>query len=50
MPQFVMSALPPKANIRPRDQDVCFGPKVDMAPFDSGLVGATSGLVHRLDR
>src|SRR5438874_7904253 len=22
----VMSALPPKADIRPRDQDVCFGP------------------------
>jgi hypothetical protein len=22
-----MSALPPKADIRPRDQDVCFGPK-----------------------
>jgi hypothetical protein len=21
-----MSALPPKADIRPRDQDVCFGP------------------------
>jgi hypothetical protein len=24
-----MSALPPKADIRPRDQDVCFGPKGD---------------------
>ena len=24
-----MSALPPKADIRPRDQDVCFGPKSD---------------------
>jgi hypothetical protein len=24
-----MSALPPKADIRPRDQDVCFGPKAD---------------------
>ena len=22
----IMSALPPKADIRPRDQDVCFGP------------------------
>jgi len=22
-----MSALPPKADIRPPDQDVCFGPK-----------------------
>jgi hypothetical protein len=25
-----MSALPPKADIRPRDQDVCFGPKADI--------------------
>jgi hypothetical protein len=25
-----MSALPPKADIRPRDQDVCFGPKADV--------------------
>jgi hypothetical protein len=25
-----MSALPPKADIRPRDQDVCFGPKGDI--------------------
>jgi hypothetical protein len=24
-----MSALPPKADIRPRDQDVCFGPQAD---------------------
>jgi len=24
-----MSALPPKADIRPRDQDVCFGPQPD---------------------
>jgi hypothetical protein len=22
-----MSALPPKADIRPRDQDICFGPR-----------------------
>jgi hypothetical protein len=31
-----MSALPPKADIRPRDPDVCFGPKADMtlANFD----------------
>jgi hypothetical protein len=27
--QIVMSALPPKADIRPRDQDICFGPKAD---------------------
>jgi hypothetical protein len=26
-----MSALPPKADIRPRDQDVCFGPSADIA-------------------
>jgi hypothetical protein len=25
-----MSALPPKADIRPRDQDVCFVPKADI--------------------
>jgi hypothetical protein len=25
-----MSALPPKADIRPRDQDVCFGPQADI--------------------
>jgi hypothetical protein len=25
-----MSALPPKADIRPRDQDVCFGPIADV--------------------
>jgi hypothetical protein len=25
----IKSALPPKADIRPRDQDVCFGPKGD---------------------
>jgi hypothetical protein len=27
-----MSALPPKADIRPRDQDVCFGPTADILP------------------
>jgi hypothetical protein len=26
-----MSAIPPKADIRQRDQDVCFGSKADMA-------------------
>jgi hypothetical protein len=26
-----MSALPPKADIRPGDQDVCFGPIADIA-------------------
>ena len=31
MGQEHTSALPPKADIRPRDQDVCFGPKADMA-------------------
>jgi hypothetical protein len=28
--QITMSALPPKADIRPRDQAVCFGPKADI--------------------
>ena len=30
-----MSTLPPKADIRPRDQDVCFGPISDIAPIYS---------------
>jgi hypothetical protein len=28
--QIAMSALPPIADIRPRDQDVCFGPIADI--------------------
>ena len=28
--QFAMFALPPIADIRPRDQDVCFGPQADI--------------------
>jgi hypothetical protein len=28
--QIAMSALPSIADIRPRDQDVCFGPIADM--------------------
>ena len=32
-----MSALPPKADIRPRDQDVCFGPKADIGSLKSTL-------------
>jgi hypothetical protein len=28
--QISMSALPPKADIRQRDQDVCFGPEPDI--------------------
>jgi hypothetical protein len=28
--EIAMSALPPKADIRPRDQDVRFGPKADI--------------------
>ena len=27
---LLMSALPPKADIRPRDQDVRFGPQADI--------------------
>ena len=30
-----MSALPPKADIRPRDQDVCFGPKAEVVVIRS---------------
>ena len=29
--RFRMSALPPKAAIRPRGQDVCFGPGADIS-------------------
>ena len=32
--QIAMSALPPKADIRPRDQDVCFGPEADTVRAD----------------
>src|SRR5947208_11942298 len=32
-----MSALPPKADIRPRDQDICFGPEADI-PADCRLM------------
>jgi hypothetical protein len=36
-----MSALPPKADIRERDQDVCFGPKADILhrSNNAGLLG-----------
>ena len=34
-----MSALPPKADIRPRDQDVCFGLKTDIPASFDYLVG-----------
>jgi hypothetical protein len=37
-----MSALPAKADILPRDQDVCFGPKADIAQtLLDHLVGAS---------
>jgi len=35
-----MSALPPKADIRPRDQDVCFGPKADIAGTQMTMSGS----------
>src|SRR5213596_161287 len=42
-----MSALPPKADIRPRDQDVCFGPKHKQPRTankgDSGLITEVTG-------
>jgi hypothetical protein len=31
--EMAMSALPPKADIRADDQDVCFGPKADIGCF-----------------
>jgi hypothetical protein len=35
-----MSAFPPKADIRPRDQNVCFGPKGDIQIFLPALTQA----------
>ena len=32
--ETVMSALPPKADIRPRDQDVRFGPVAEVSVFN----------------
>jgi hypothetical protein len=46
--QFAMSALPPKADIRPRDQDVCFGPIGDIRLLFDHLVGARDELHKRL--
>jgi hypothetical protein len=43
-----MSALPPKADIRPRDQDVCFGPLTDIERLFDHLVGARDELHKRL--
>jgi putative tryptophan/tyrosine transport system substrate-binding protein len=37
-----MSALPPKADIRPRDQDVCFGPKADSCSAAKSRYSITS--------
>jgi hypothetical protein len=33
MPQMVISALPPKADMCGANRHVCFGPKADIAPF-----------------
>jgi hypothetical protein len=43
-----MSALPPKADIRPRDQDVCFGPKAELlvAELFNHFVGQTKNCVR----
>ena len=38
--EFAMSALPPKADIRPRDQDVCFGPIPDSVERAQGKTGS----------
>jgi len=37
-----MSPLPPKADIRPRDQDVCFGPKADSCTAAKSVFTETS--------
>ena len=48
-----MSALPPKADIRPRDHDVCFGPKGDQVHrskitlLDHLVIGDEQRLRHR---
>ena len=47
----VMSALPPKADIRPRDQDVCFGPigdivaQIGSADDPPAVVGNTNAVI-----
>jgi hypothetical protein len=49
-----MSALLPKADIRPRDQDVCFGPLSEvahrqMSPGDEINFGYVSGSIRILN-
>jgi hypothetical protein len=50
-----MSALPSKADIRPRDQDVCFGPQADMQcsrrprQFANFCQQMAVGLVHKIE-
>jgi len=46
---FVMSALPPKADIAEQDQDVRFVPKADISWFTPHLVGA-AGSLPRVER
>jgi hypothetical protein len=36
----MMSALPPKADIRPRDQDICFVPKTDIELSFEQFIGS----------
>jgi hypothetical protein len=40
LPQTVMSALPPKADMCSALADVCFGPKADMAHLFNYLIGS----------
>src|SRR6476620_8602225 len=46
MPQMVMSALPPKADVCGANRHVCFGPKADIAP--RRYRAATLALADRL--
>jgi hypothetical protein len=44
-PQFVMSALPPKADIPCRHLDVSFGPKADSCTAAKNVYSITSSAV-----
>jgi hypothetical protein len=44
-----MSALPLKADIRPRDQDVCFGPQPDSCGAAKDRYSITSSALSSID-
>ena len=46
--QIAMSALPPKADIRPRDQDVCFGPRLSAVGAAAKGQVETNGIATKM--